>query len=101
MQAGPGCARMEEALHLLRSTGAPPGALGVLGQAPPPLAPKLQEEISEALLDLKAEALLGYLQVSAMCRNSEGKSTWVPGSAWLRSGRGDGSIAGAPWCAAG
>ncbi|GAB4822278.1 hypothetical protein N2152v2_009324 [Parachlorella kessleri] len=62
-QAGPGCARMEEALHLLRSTGAPPGALGVLGQAPPPLAPKLQEEISEALLELKAEALLGYLQV--------------------------------------
>ena len=54
---------MEEALHLLRSTGAPPGALGVLGQAPPPLAPKLQEEISEALLELKAEALLGYLQV--------------------------------------
>jgi hypothetical protein len=62
-QAGPGCARMEEALRLLRTASTAPGALGVLGAAPPLLAPGLQAEIQQALLELRAEALLGYLQV--------------------------------------
>ena len=53
---------MEEALRLLRQAGAPAHALGRAG---PPLAPALQAEIQEALLELRAEALLGYLQASA------------------------------------
>lgn len=65
-QAGPGCAHMEEALRLLRSVGPAPGALPLLGGAAgPPLAPKLQADISEALLEMRADLLLHYLQVGS------------------------------------
>lgn len=51
---------MEEALRLLNSAGAPTMPLASRG---PPLAPGLQQEISDALVELRAESLLGYLQV--------------------------------------
>lgn len=71
-QAGQGCARMEEALRLLRQVSTP---APMFGRAAPPLAPKLQQEISEALLELKAEALLGYLQAPPDSEHALAKRT--------------------------